>query len=67
MVKLKMQCIHGFDYSQKRSLQMGSKGLWSLYSKKVGDYVEKWFILYLSQIVVHEVINQLTVLFDCAL
>lgn len=27
--------------------------------QKVGDYVEKWFILYLSQIVVHEVINKI--------
>jgi len=35
--------------------------------KKRGDYVEKWYILHLSEIVVHVVISKFTFLFDCAL
>lgn len=38
--------------------------LHSLRLKKAGDYVEKLYISYLSQIVVHEVINKFTLLFD---
>jgi hypothetical protein len=30
-----------------------------------GDYVDKWYTLHLSEIVVSEVINKLTLLFDC--
>ena len=35
--------------------------------KNRGDYVEKWYTLHLSQIVVHVVISKFNLLFDCAL
>jgi site-specific DNA-adenine methylase len=40
---------------------------WTICNKRVGDYVEKLYLLHFSQIVVQEVINQFTLLFDPAL
>jgi len=34
--------------------------------KGVGDYVDKWYTLHLSQVVVHEVISKFTLRFDPA-
>jgi hypothetical protein len=48
----------------------GIKRLVSCYTicvEKRGDYVEKWYILLLSQVVVHEVINKSTLFFDSIL
>jgi hypothetical protein len=40
---------------------------YTICKKKVGDdYVEKWYALHLSQIVVDEVFNKFTSLVDCA-
>ena len=49
---------------------MGSQGLWTAkqhtMKKKRGDCIEKWYTLYLLQVAVHKVINNFTLLPDCA-
>jgi len=61
-------CIQGFDHNWKLPLQMVSKGLqtatqYALKEKK-GDYTDKWCTLHLSQTVVQEVSNTITLPFD---
>lgn len=67
-----MQCISGFDHNGKPSSQTGSQCLWivtqhELKGKKKGDWIEKWYTLYLLQVVIHKLINKFTLLSDCAL
>ena len=71
-MKLGMQCISGFNLNEKLSAQMESQGLWTAKQhalgreREPGDCIEKWYTLYLLQVVAHKVINKFTLLSDCA-
>jgi hypothetical protein len=67
IVKSKTRCIRGLEHDRYLSSQMGSEGFVNSYTlgfEKSGDYVEIWFTVHLSEIVVYKVIKKFT--FDSA-
>jgi hypothetical protein len=65
LTKLRTRRICCFDHNRKLSSQMGSECLWPLHNilLKKRNYVDKWYTLLLSEIILRELINKFTTFF----